>query len=223
MPPVLEAFVLAVTGGIGVGKSTVTGLFAELGAHVVDADQVAREVLEPGTSGLAEVVARFGDDVLTTDPSGVGGHVDGGELRLDRARLAEIVFRDKVALADLERITHPRVAEEVQRRLAALPAGAVGVYDVPLLTTAEAAAQYDLVVLVTAEEKVRLQRLAGRGMDADDAKRRITAQVGDDVRRSFADCVVDNSGDVEATSIVVQEIWNLYCVVDGKDGVSGST
>lgn len=219
MPPVLEAFVLAVTGGIGVGKSTVTRLFAQRGAYVVDADQVAREVLAPGTPGLAEVVARFGPGVLAP----AGEQAGSGERSLDRAQLAKLVFGDNAALADLEQITHPRIAQEVQRRFATLGPGTVGVYDVPLLTTQEAAAQYDLVVLVTAHEQVRLQRLEERGMAQGDAKRRMAAQIGDDVRRTFADCVVDNSGDIQATTLAVQEIWEMHCAGGRKNRAEHST
>ncbi|MDQ1566635.1 MAG: dephospho-CoA kinase, partial [Actinomycetota bacterium] len=131
---------------------------ADRGAVVIDADAIARQVVEPGRPGLAAVVGRFGEGILD------------GEGRLDRPRLAALVFEDAAARSDLNAIVHPLVAAESVRRMAAAPAGSVIVLDVPLLVEA-ARSGYDVVVIVEAPEDVRLERLVGRGMNVDDARR----------------------------------------------------
>src|SRR5437763_10094155 len=171
-------------GGIGSGQSTVARGLARRGAVVVDADAIAREVVEPGTPGLAEVVERFGPGVLD------------GDGRLDRPALAALVFDDAAARADLNAIVHPRVAAETARRMAAAPADAVVVLDVPLLVEA-ARSGYDVVVIVEAPEALRLERLVGRGMAEDDARRRMAAQASDAERRRVADVLLDNSASDE--------------------------
>lgn len=167
---------------------------ARRGAVVIDADAVAREVVEPGQPGLAAVVERFGRDVL-----------DGGG-RLDRARLAAVVFDDAAALADLNSIVHPLVAAETARRTAAAPADSVVVLDVPLLVEA-ARSGYDVVVIVEAPEDVRLERLVGRGMGPDDARRRMAAQASDAERRKVADVVLDNSGSETDLERQIDALW----------------
>jgi dephospho-CoA kinase len=184
-------YLVAVTGGIGSGKSTVTARFAERGCPVIDADRVAREVVEPGEPALAELTERFGHDVIRDDGS------------LDRAALAAVVFVDDDARADLERITHPRVAARMAERIAELDAepGArpdrLVVVDHPLLVETSQAGRFDAVVVVLAPEAVRLQRLADeRGMDRDDVRARIAVQATDAERRAVATHVVDNSSDL---------------------------
>ena len=145
---------VALSGGVGSGKSTVARRLEHHGAVVIDADAIAREVVEPGTSGYDEVVARFGDAVVA----------DG---RLDRAAVAKIVFNDKDALADLNKIVHPRVGERVAELTAAAPDDAVLVYDVPLLAEKGSREGFDVVVMVLADRETRLERLAGRGMPRD--------------------------------------------------------
>ena len=192
----LEEVVLLVglSGGIGSGKSTVAEALADRGAVVVDADTIAREVVEPDHPGFAAVVARFGLGVL--DENG----------RLDRSALARIVFADEEARRDLNAIVHPLVAAETQRRVAAAPPGSVVVMDVPLLVEA-ARGGYDLVVIVEAPEEVRLKRLAARGMDEAEARRRMSAQASDAERRAVADVVLDNSGSRQELDRQVDALW----------------
>jgi dephospho-CoA kinase len=185
---------VGLSGGIGSGKSTVARALARHGAVVIDADTIAREVVEPGTPGLAAVVERFGPDVL--EPDG----------RLNRPALAALVFDDAAARADLNAIVHPLVAVETARRTAAAPADAVVVYDVPLLVEA-ARSGYDAVVIVEAPEAVRLERLTERGMGPDDARRRMAAQASDADRRKVADVVLDNSGSPEDLEAQVESLW----------------
>ena len=174
---------VGLTGGIGSGKSTVAAELARLGAVVVDADRIAREVVEPGTPGLAAVAAEFGPEVLRPDGS------------LDRPALAARVFADPAALRRLGEITHPLVAAESRRRQEVAPPGAVVVHDVPLIVENGLADQYDVVVVVGADEDTRTARLvASRGMTEDDARARIRAQAGDDARRAVSDVWLDNSG-----------------------------
>jgi dephospho-CoA kinase len=194
-------YLVAVTGGIGSGKSTVSARFAERGCPVIDADRVAREVVEPGQPALTELVERFGEDVIRADGS------------LDRAAMASIVFADPDARADLERITHPRVAARMAERIADLDAepGArherVVVIDHPLLVETGQAGRFDAVVVVLAPEPVRLQRLADeRGMDPDDVRARIAVQATDAQRRAVATHVVDNSDDLAGLLAQVDRI-----------------
>jgi len=191
--------VIGLTGGIAAGKSAVAARLAELGAVVIDADRLAREVVEPGTPGLAAIAHRFGDAVLADDGS------------LDRAQLGSIVFPDDSARRDLNAIVHPAV----QRRYAELVAeafardpDAIVVYDVPLLAEARAASEFALVVVVDAPSDVRLERLVSlRGMDRGDARARIEAQVPDAERRAMADVVIDSSGTLEHTIEQVDALW----------------
>ena len=184
---------VGLSGGIGSGKSTVARALARRGALVIDADAISREVVEPGTPGLAGVVARFGEGVLD------------GEGRLDRPKLAAIVFEDAAARADLNAIVHPLVAAESARRMAAA-ADAVVVLDVPLLVEA-AKSGYDLVVIVEAPEALRLERLVGRGMDVEDARRRMATQATDAERRKVADVVLDNSGSEQDLEVQIDSLW----------------
>ena len=161
---------------------------------MIDADAIAREVVEPGQPGLAAVVERFGAGILDA-----GG-------RLDRPALAALVFEDAAARADLNAIVHPLVAAETARRMAAAPADSVVVLDVPLLVEA-ARSGYDVVVIVEAPEAVRLERLVGRGMSADDARRRMAAQASDAERRKVADVVLDNSGSEDDLERQIESLW----------------
>ena len=172
---------VAVTGGIGAGKSTVSGLLSARGAVVVDSDQLAREVVGPGTPGLAAVVDTFGASVRAPDGS------------LDRSALASIVFADVSARRRLEAITHPAIRARFTELQAAAPRGSVVVNDIPLLVSRSAAAAFHLVIGVGAPEATRLARLVGRGMSESDARSRIAAQISDDERRLLCDVWVDNS------------------------------
>ena len=155
---------IGLTGGIGSGKSTVAARFSELGATLIDADAIAREVLAPGTPGLAQVAARFGAELVGPDGT------------LDRAALGRLVFADPQALADLNAITHPRIGQRTAELMAAAGPEAVVVYDVPLLVENGLAAGFDAVVVVEAPLELRLQRLARRGVDRATAESRIAQQ-----------------------------------------------
>ena len=186
---------IGLTGGIGSGKSTVAGLLAARGARVVDADRIAREVVEPGTPGLSAVVAAFGHGVLTAEGA------------LDRPALAAVVFADPDARRRLDGIVHPLVRARAAELVAAAPPDAVVVQDVPLLVETGQAGSYDLVLVVEADLATRVERLVGRGLSEDDARARITAQATDEQRRAVADVVLDNSGTVEELEAQVERFW----------------
>jgi dephospho-CoA kinase len=186
---------IGLTGGIGSGKSTVARLRAGRGAHVVDADVLAREVVEPGTPGLAAVVDAFGTGVLTAD--GV----------LDRPALAGVVFGNADARARLDGIVHPLVRERARERISALPADAVVVQDIPLLVETGQAGSFDLVLVVEADVDVRVARLVQRGLSEADARARIAAQATDEQRRTVADVVLHNSGTPEDLAEQVDRFW----------------
>lgn len=186
---------VAVTGGIGSGKSTVSAALRARGAVVVDSDQLAREVVAPGTPGLAAIAERFGAGMLTADGA------------LDRAALASVVFADPAARAALEGITHPLVRAgfaEIRRQAAA---DAVVVNDIPLLTTMSAAAGFHLVIGVRADADLRVQRLVGRGLSAADARARMAAQLTDDERAPLCDVVLVNHGGPDDLVAQVDELW----------------
>ena len=186
---------IGLTGGIGSGKSTVSALLAERGAVVVDADRLAREVVEPGTPGLAAVVAAFGDSVLTQDGA------------LDRPALAAVVFTDPAARARLDGIVHPLVRARAVELIGALPDDAVVVQDIPLLVETGQASAFDLVLVVEADPEARVARLVQRGLSEDDARARISAQASDEQRRAVADVVLDNSGTPAELAAQVDRFW----------------
>jgi dephospho-CoA kinase len=189
---------VGLTGGIGSGKSAVAAELAAYGATVVDADAIAREVVEPGMPGLEAVVAEFGDRVLTPDG------------RLDRPRLGEIVFADEASLTRLNAIVHPLVGERSAQLMEEAVASGVEVvvYDVPLLVENGLGPLYDLVVVVDAPDAVRVERVtANRGMPREQVEARIRAQADRDTRLAAADLVVDNSGTREELTERVAELW----------------
>jgi dephospho-CoA kinase len=186
---------IGLTGGIGSGKSTVAARFAELGALVIDADVLAREVVEPGTPGLSAVVSRFGDGVLRPDGS------------LDRPALAKLVFDDPPALAALNAIVHPLVAARRAELMADAGPDAVVVSDVPLLVETGMAGDFDAVVVVEAPLSDRLARLAARGMAEAEARARIARQASDEERRAVATVLLDNSGSRDELARQVDAAW----------------
>ncbi len=186
---------IGLTGGIGSGKSTVAALLAARGAVVVDADRIAREVVEPGTPGLAAVVGAFGPGVLAEDGS------------LDRAALAAIVFADPEARARLDGIVHPLVRARAREVIGQAAPDAVVVQDVPLLVETGQAGAHDLVLVVETDLETRVARLLQRGLSEDDARARIAAQATDEQRRAVADVVLDNSGGPEALAEQVDRFW----------------
>ena len=189
---------VGLTGGIGSGKSTVARLLEAQGAVIVDADQVARDVVEPGQPAFAQLVERFGPEVV------------GPDGRLDRPRLAEIAFASEEGTAALNAITHPAVGDEFLRRMTAAPADGIVVCDVPLLVESETAASrgYELVIVVEAPRELRLERLEGRGVARPDAEARMAKQATDEQRRAVATYVVDNSGDLAHLEAQVDAIWH---------------
>ncbi|HEV7188036.1 MAG TPA: dephospho-CoA kinase [Blastococcus sp.] len=186
---------IGLTGGIGSGKSTVSRLLAGHGAVIVDADVIAREVVEPGTPGLAAVVEAFGPGVLASDGS------------LDRPALAAVVFGNPDARRRLDGIVHPLVRARAAEVAAVAPPDAVVVHDVPLLVETGQAAGYDLVLVVEADPETRVARLVQRGLTAEDARARMAAQATDEQRRAVADVVLDNSGTQQQLAAQVDRFW----------------
>ncbi|RZD72974.1 dephospho-CoA kinase [Streptomyces albidoflavus] len=188
--------IVGLTGGIGAGKSEVSRLLVEHGAHLVDADRIAREVVEPGTPGLAAVVEAFGESVLAADGS------------LDRPKLGEIVFADPERRAVLNGIVHPLVGARSAELQSQAPQDGVVVHDVPLLTENGLAELYDLVIVVDVEPWTQVERLVrSRGMSEEEARARMAAQAGREERLAVADIVIDNEVSLDALRGRVAEVW----------------
>lgn len=185
---------IALTGGIGAGKSLVADLFAELGAICIDSDQLAREVVERGKPGFDEVVARFGDDIL----------LDG---EIDRSKLAAIVFRDVAARRDLENIIHPRVRELATKLTSRAGENAVVINEIPLLFETKGQDRFDLVITVEADIDERRSRLIARGLKNYEIDKRISAQATREERESISDFIIENDGDIPALEKKVLSIW----------------
>ncbi|MFD9633603.1 dephospho-CoA kinase [Streptomyces violascens] len=187
---------VGLTGGIGAGKSEVSRLLVSYGAVLIDADRIAREVVEPGTPGLAAVVEAFGPGILSADGT------------LDRPRLGGIVFSDPEKLATLNKIVHPLVgARSAELESTAAPDSVV-IHDVPLLTENGLAALYDLVVVVDAAPETQLDRLVRlRGMTPEEARARMAAQADRAQRLAVADLVIDNDGPLESLEPQVRKVW----------------
>ena len=188
---------VGLTGGIGAGKSSVAALLAERGAVILDADQVARDVVEPDAPAFAALVERFGPEIV------------GPDGRLDRPKLAELAFASDTGTADLNAIVYPAVGKEFLARMQAAPADAIVVCDVPLLVESETARSrgYEYVIVVEAPLETRLDRLEERGVPRNDAKARIAQQATDDDRRAIATHLVDNAGDRAQLEAQVDAIW----------------
>ncbi|MFI2912110.1 dephospho-CoA kinase [Streptomyces sp. PDY-4] len=188
---------VGLTGGIGAGKSEVSRLLVEHGAVLIDADRIAREVVEPGTPGLAAVVDAFGEEILTADGA------------LDRPKLGSLVFADPEKLAVLNAIVHPLVGARSRELEEAAAVDAVVVHDVPLLTENGLAPLYDLVIVVDASPETQLDRLVDRrGMTAQDARARMAAQATREERRAIADIVIDNDVPLDALRRRVEDVWS---------------
>jgi dephospho-CoA kinase len=189
---------IGVTGGIATGKTTVDRMLTAHGATVIDADELAREVVRPGEPALEEVAARFGRDLIRPDGS------------LDRTRLGRLVFADPEARRDLERITHPRITELTAARVATALAGPAPlvVVDIPLLFENAREAMFEGVLLVYAPAEVQVERLRERnGLDEAAALQRLAAQLPIDEKRGRATWIIDNSGSLDATSRAVDHWW----------------
>lgn len=190
-----RAYRVGLTGGIGSGKSAVGHMLADRGAVVIDADQVARDVVAPGTDGLAALVSEFGPQILAPDGS------------LDRPGLARYAFADEQSTARLNAIMHPLIAERTATLMGAVGPGSIIVHEVPLLAELGLASAYDLVVVVDAPDEVRLARLIDRGMEPGDAAARMGSQASREDRLAIADVVLDNAGTQDELSAQVDALW----------------
>jgi dephospho-CoA kinase len=187
---------VGLTGGVASGKSTVSGILVELGAVVIDADKLAREVVEKGTPGLEQVVAAFGPEVLTAD-----GH-------LDRAKVGSIVFNDEAKRKTLEGIVHPLVFERYAELEASVPQDGIVVHDIPLLAESGRADGFDAVIVVETPAETRVERmLRDRGWTREDAESRIAAQATPEQRRAIATYVVENTGSRDDLRARVEEVY----------------
>lgn len=185
---------VALTGGIGSGKSLAGEIFAQLGALVIDSDELARQVVERGTPGFDEVIARFGDEILKD-----------GEI--DRAKLAALIFEDPIARLDLESIIHPRVREEAIRITSQAGNGRVVINQIPLLFETKGASRFDLVITIEATQENRTSRLLGRGMKSYEIAKRIAAQASEEDRISIANFVIRNDGTEDELEHQITELW----------------
>jgi dephospho-CoA kinase len=186
--------IVALTGGIGAGKSLAAQYFSDLGARVVDADQLARVAIERGSEGFDEVVLRFGEKIMR----------DGD---IDRKALAEIIFSDAQAKEDLEAIIHPLVRELFAEVVSDLQPGEVLIYEIPLLAESGTAKNFDLVITVEADLELRKERLRKRGMFISEIERRIASQATRDARQALADFVITNDGDEDQLLRAVENLW----------------
>ena len=191
---------LGLTGGIGSGKSMVASMFTQLGADVIDADQLARDVVEPGEPALKEIATAFGKDVLLPDG------------RLNRGKLARIIFADPVARGKLNAITHPRIQERMAAEISARASRpGILIADIPLLYENERAGTVETVIVVWVDPETQLRRLHERdGLTEEDALQRIAAQMPLDEKRARADVVIDNSGSRENTRRQVDAVYRRY-------------
>lgn len=185
---------VALTGGIGSGKSLVGEYFEALGALVIDSDQLAREVIERGSEGYDLVVARFGDRILKD-----------GEI--DRSALARIVFDDAAARRDLEEIIHPRVRARSQEIMSQASSQAVVINQIPLLFETGGANRFDVVITIEADEQLRIQRAVARGLKEYEVRKRIASQAAQSDRESIADVVIVNDGTKEELLSQVEKLW----------------
>ncbi len=188
------AFVVGLTGGIGSGKSLAAQFFSQLGALVIDADQLARSVIERGSEGFDEVLLRFGDTVLKN-----------GDI--DRVALGQIIFENPQAKKDLEEIIHPRIRAEFEEAVASLNPGQIMVYEIPLLVETNAADRFDFVITVESDADLRKQRLRARGMFHSDIEKRMASQATEEQRRAIADCVLTNDGSEDELLRQVENVW----------------
>ncbi len=196
--------IVALTGGIGSGKSTVGELFANQGALVVDSDLLAREVIERGTEGFEQVVAEFGDQILKN-----------GEI--DRALLGDIVFKDRAKLARLESITHPLIRKAFKNFVDKAPADSIVINQIPLLVESKSNYTFDAVITVSASEEIRKQRLTKRGLSEAEIIRRMAAQASDSEREAVSDFVIQNAGTPDDLTGMVEKVWaKLQILNKGK-------
>jgi len=186
---------VGLTGGIGAGKSTVADLFSKRGAVVIRSDELARQVIEPQTPGFKQVTSRFGNEIVND------------EGNIDRAKLAQVVFNDDVALKDLENIVHPLVRERTNQLMSEQTSETIIVNEIPLLLEKKMESLFDFLVIVISSEKNRLERLSQKGVLEEQAKARMAKQVNDQDRKAAADFLVVNDGNLDQLEADVQKIW----------------
>jgi len=185
---------VALTGGIGSGKSLAGEYFELIGATVVDSDQLARDVVERGTEGFDEILLAFGDEILLNG-------------NLDRRKLAGLIFDDPVAKAKLEEIVHPRIQSALENIVSECAPGTVLIYEIPLLFETGGSNRFDYVITVSAPLEIRTKRLLERGLKGYEIEKRLTAQASDVQRESIADCVFTNSGEAD---LLLRQVENIY-------------
>jgi dephospho-CoA kinase len=186
--------IVALTGGIGSGKTTVGDIFSELGAVVIDSDQLARAVLERGTKGFDLVLAKFGDAILRN-----------GEL--DRSLLATLVFNDSQKRSELESITHPLIRQSFAEIISNLPRESIVINQIPLLFESKGAYKFDHIITISAPEELRIERLKNRGLGFSDIKKRIEAQATDLERESISNSIIRNDKDESHLRDQLESIW----------------
>jgi dephospho-CoA kinase len=186
---------VGLTGGIGAGKSTVADLFSQKGAVVIRSDDLARQVIEPQTPGFQQVIDRFGKEFVNSE-----GYID-------RAKLAQIVFRDDTALKDLENIVHPLVRSKINQIIDQHTSETIIVNEIPLLLEKKMESLFDFLVIVISSEKNRLERLSHRGLTTEQASARMSKQVSDDERKAAADFLIVNDGNLDQLEVDVEKIW----------------
>jgi len=187
---------IALTGGIGSGKTAVGEILANFGAVVIDSDQLARQVVERGTPGFDQIVAQFGDEILKN-----------GDL--DRAALASLIFTDPKKRLELEQITHPLIRQEFAKIIKSLPEDAIVVNQIPLLVESKHDYKFDYVVTVSTSEEIRVARLLKRGLTKDQITKRIQAQATDSEREVIADLIIKNEKSQEELFTQVEKLWEL--------------
>ena len=195
--------IVALTGGIGSGKSTIGQIFENLGAIVIDSDQLARDVVERGTTGFDQIVAAFGDEVLKNG-------------NLDRAALAEVIFKDPTKRTQLEQITHPLIRRAFAEIVESAQNDSIVINQIPLLVESNHNYKFDHVITVSATEEVRIQRLLTRGMNLMQIKQRIGAQSTDTQREAISDTVIANDKDHSRLLSEVEKVWELLQLKNKK-------
>jgi dephospho-CoA kinase len=186
--------VVALTGGIGSGKSTVGQIFAQLGAIVIDSDQLARDVIERGSVGFNEVVAKFGDEILKN-----------GEI--NRQILASLIFKDPAKRSELEQITHPLIRRAFAKMVSSASPDSIVINQIPLLVESNHDYKFDHIITVSASESIRSERLIKRGLTNDQIKQRMGAQATDQMREDIADSVIINEKNEQELTAQVEKIW----------------
>ena len=186
--------VVALTGGIGSGKSTVGQIFAQLGATVIDSDQLARDVIERGSIGFNEVVAKFGDEILKN-----------GDI--DRQILASLIFKDPAKRSELEQITHPLIRKAFEKVVSSALPDSIVINQIPLLVESNHDYKFDHIITISASESIRSERLIKRGLTNEQIKQRMQAQATDQEREGIADSVIVNEKSEQAITDQVEEIW----------------